>query len=230
MRENIPTTERSTGNNMRHVSMAARMGCALLCVAGASACADTVQTLRPFVGIGYSSGGDTILPVTVTVKNASSTQYHEDISAGAGAEARAGLAFRPQGSAFSVRGSVGVHNDQSNGIDNDQAFFRRYPIEVQAVWHPGERWSMGLGARKATRAVFGLNNATIVSGSTTYTNVTVREQFSSSVGLVMEGEWAATPSWGLSLRYVRERFKTQDANPQTVNGDHLGLATQFYFN
>jgi hypothetical protein len=29
---------------------------------------------------------------------------------------------------------------------------------------------------------------------------------------------------------VRERFKTQDANPQTVNGDHLGLATQFYFN
>lgn len=215
---------------MRHTSMAAWMGCALLSVAGASACADTVQTLRPFVGIGYSSGGDTILPVTVTVKNASSTQYHEDISAGAGAEARAGLAFRPQGSAFSVRGSLGVHNDQSNGIDNAQFFFRRYPVEVQAVWHPSDRWSMGLGARKATRAVYGSNNATVVKDGITSTNVTERLKFKSSLGMLIEGEWAAMPSWGLSLRYVRERFKTQETNPRTYNGDHLGLATQFYFN
>ena len=89
---------------------------------------------------------------------------------------------------------------------------------------------MGLGARKATRAVFGFNNATVVQDGTTYTNVTERYKFKSSLGMVIEAEWAATTSWGLSLRYVREHFKTQEANPRTYNGDHLGLATQFYFN
>ncbi len=216
---------------MKSTLKAAAFACALSTSAMAADTSNATGGVRPFVGIGYSSGGDTIMPVQITVTNSAGTQYREDISAGAGIEARAGLWFRPQGSAFSVRGSLGVHNDQSNGINNDQSFFRRYPIELQAIWHQSPQLSLGLGARKATRAVFGVNNATLSDGNgNTQQNVTFREKYKSSVGVVLEGEWAITPGWGLSLRYVRERFKTQDDAPETVKGDHVGLATQWYFN
>lgn len=228
----IPTKLKQTlGNDMKSTFQTLALACALTTPAMAADNVGAPGALRPFVGIGYSSGGDTIMPVQITVTNSAGTQYREDISGGAGIEGRAGLWFRPQGSAFSVRGSLGVHNDQANGINNDQSFFRRYPIELQAIWHQSPQLSLGLGARKATRAVLGVNNATLrLNDGSTVSNVTFRQKYTSSVGVVLEGEWAITPGWGLSLRYVRERFKTQDEAPETVNGDHVGLATQWYFN
>lgn len=228
MRENVHIKDNTLQDFMRLTSPATRLASLLWLVATATAQAEPPSPLRPFIGVGYTSGGDTIAPVTVQVQNSSVT-YKESISAGAGPEARAGLAFRPAGSPFSLRASLGVHNDQSNSIDGGEAFFRRYPVELQAVWHHSERLSLGLGARRSTRAVFGLNSATVSNGNGGTQIVSTREPLKAQVGWVAEAEWALTPSWGLSLRYVRERFKTEGDDPLTFKGDHLGVATQLYF-
>lgn len=88
--------------------------------------------------------------MTITPKG-SSTKYKEDISAGAGIEGRIGLSLRLSNTPVSIRASYGIHNDQSNGIENDRLFFRRYPVELMGFYHFTDRASVGMGVRRATR-------------------------------------------------------------------------------
>jgi hypothetical protein len=45
------------------------------------------------------------------------------------------------------------------------------------------------------------------------------------VGLVLEGEYLATPKLGISLRVVNEKVTV---NGSSVNGDHVGLGLNYY--
>lgn len=186
--------------------------------------------LRPFVGLGFTSGGDTLQPVTL-IPEGTTTEYKENVSAGGGIEARVGLALRMSGLPVSLRASVGAHNDQVNGSDGEKVYFRRFPLELQAMWHMGDRFSVGLGVRKATRARLTYKNVSYTDGSgDTQTIGEVKTRFTSSLGLALEAEYALTPSWSISGRYVREHFKTEGSAPERADADHVGITTQWYFN
>jgi hypothetical protein len=184
--------------------------------------------LRPFIGLGFTSGGDTVTSVTTTVKG-TSTQYSDDLSAGGGIDLRLGLSYRLGALPWTVQGSWGIHNDQSNGVDGERYSFRRYPVEAQLQWHATDRAKIGFGLRKATRPVL-----SIVNGSSGDTRLSINERytFKSSVGVFVEGEYAVTPSWAFKLRYVHENFKlpVEGEADLKYEGDHLGLLTVFYFN
>ncbi|WP_294636778.1 hypothetical protein [uncultured Aquabacterium sp.] len=208
---------------MRHIVVAA-----LLCGFAYSAQAEGAA-LRPFVGLGYTSGGETLLPVTVSPQG-SSTQYKEDISAGAGVEGRVGLSFRLSEAPVSIRASYGIHNDQANGITNERIFFRRYPVELIGYYHFTDRASVGIGVRRATRPALRLKNAQLTTtGGTKVSGVNAVVDFESSTGVVLEGEWLLTPNWGIGVRYVREHFTYDGVERVRVNADHIGVNTQWYF-
>lgn len=208
------------------LTIAAALLCSVLSTAHAQQGGPSPAALRPFVGIGYTSGGETLVPVTVKPRG-SGTEFKEDVSAGAGLEARVGLSFRLADMPVSVRASYGIHNDQSNGIDNDRVFFRRYPVEVLGFYHFSERASLGVGVRRATRPTLRYKNANIVlPDGSEVTGFDATYGLQSTTGIVLEGEWRMTPSWGVSLRYVKEHFKVPGVR---IDADHVGVNTQWYF-
>jgi hypothetical protein len=198
--------------------------------------------LRPFIGIGFSWGGSTIAPLKM-VPQGTTTQYDEDISAGAGLDLRVGLNYKLPESPFSLQAAFAYNNDGIGGIDGKYGYFRRFPIELIARWHFSERGTVGLGVRKATQGRFQVGGRIC-----TYTDKNDVEQscdghasMVSSGGVLIEGEYALTPSWGIKARYVHESFKMKDV-PATwaavdvtqegkkYDADHIGLLTVYYFN
>jgi hypothetical protein len=182
--------------------------------------------IRPLVGIGYSVGGSTIQPVTI-VPVGTTTQYKEDISAGAGIEFSAGLVMRVPGTPFSLKGTLGHHVDGVHGI-GARASFWRTPFEGGLQWHINERATVGAGLRHAVRAKYNLKVENCGSAG-----VTCEESYwlAGTNGWYLEGEWAVYPSWGLRLQAVKESFKVKPPLAQThYNGDHIGLMSVFYFN
>lgn len=207
-------------------TIAAALLCSVFSTVHAQQGTASPAALRPFVGIGYTSGGETLVPVTVRQRGGGA-EFDEDISAGAGVEGRVGLSVRLADMPVSVRASYGIHNDQSNGIDNDRVFFRRYPVEVLGFYHFSDRASLGVGVRRATRPVLRYKNANVaLPDGTEVTGFDATYHLQSAPGVVLEGEWRVTPSWGLSLRYVKEHFKVQGVR---IDADHVGVNTQWYF-
>lgn len=216
----IPTKlKQTTGNDMKSIFQTLALACAL---SSSVMAADTTGALRPFVGIGYSWGGDTILPVTL-VTIGTGTRYREDVSAGAGLDLRAGLDYRLSGAPVSVQASIGQHNDEVNGLEGETAKFRRNPIELLAYWHGTPSTRVGFGVRRATRATYSLYGGSV--------STPLKTHFKASTGIVLEGEYFIAPSWSVKARYVHETFRSTDATPELrFDGSHLGLLTQFYFN
>lgn len=213
---------------MRHTFAAALLCSVLSTTVHAQQAATSPAALRPFVGIGYTSGGDTLIPVRIT-QQGGGKEFSEDISAGGGLEARVGLSFKLANMPASVRASYGVHSDQHNGISNGQAFFRRYPVEVLGFYHFSDRASVGVGVRRATRPVLRFKNASVTIDGTKIENFNEDFDLQPSTGIVLEGEWRLTPSWGVSLRYVKEHFNYGSGPGSRIEADHLGINTQWYF-
>lgn len=185
--------------------------------------------LRPFIGVGFTSGGDTILPVTVTVQN-SSTQYHEDISAGGGLDLRVGLSQRLGDLPWTVQVAAAYHNDQSNGIEGSKYRFRRLPIEATLLWHATDRVRIGFGVRKATNATFKIDNGHGIDGNGDEFSGEYRKYaLKASTGIILEGEYAVTPGWSLKGRYVFESFRFRDyPQAEKVDAEHLGIQSVWY--
>lgn len=192
---------------------------------------DNPGGLRPFIGVGYTFGGDTIQHVTLQPKG-TTIEYQEDISAGGGLDLRVGLDYRFRGSPFSLQASLAYHNDQVNGSDGERSFFVRVPVELVALYHFNPRGSVGLGVRKATHAKFSSRGGTCTyPDGSTEACPRIDEKLNASTGIILEAEWAVTPSWGLKGRYVRESFKFEnDPTQEKYEGDHVGLMSVFYFN
>ena len=191
--------------------------------------------LRPFIGAGFTWGGDTITPVTITPQG-SSTHYEEDISAGAGLALQFGLSYRLSNAPITLQASVGYHNDQASGLDG-RFYFRRIPLELMAQWHAGDRTRVGFGVRRGTRAKFVEDGGTCTyTDPTTNTNTSgpcaINERMKGSTGVVLEVEQMLTPSWGVKARYVHEYYRFNDltVDDHKYDGNHIGLMTTFYFN
>lgn len=188
--------------------------------------------LKPFVGIGYSWGGDTIQAVTLIPQGQTAKRYEEDISAGAGLMVQAGVAYSLRELPLTLKGSVGYHNDQVNGVNGESSAFRRTPIELLLQWHTSKQGRIGFGLRHITRATFASKGGTCGPTNAPVACATYREPMKASTGLVLEGEWMLTPSWGVQARYVFEsyRFKDSSFDATRYEGNHLGLMTSYYFN
>lgn len=204
-----------------------------MAAAASIAHADTNQAepsgLRPFVGIGFTSGGDTIEHDTINPIG-TTTQYQEDISAGGGLDLRLGLSYKLGTLPLTLQGSWGMHNDQASGAFGGHAFFRRYPLELMLQWHATDRTKIGFGLRTTTGARFHSEGDPVTTNGVTQPSYTTDYKFKSSTGLILETEWAATPSWGLKARYVHESYRRTDIpDGEKYQADHLGLLTVFYF-
>jgi hypothetical protein len=186
--------------------------------------------LRPFIGIGFTSGGDTIHGVNLIPQN-SSIKYEEDVSAGGGLDLRVGLSYQLGNSPLTLQGSWGGHNDQVNGLEGGTAYFRRYPLEAILQWQVTPQGKVGFGLRRITRANFHSHGGTYDDNGTAKPYPTLDARFKASTGLILEGEWALTPSWGLKGRYVHESYRFKDyPDLEKYEGDHVGLITVYYFN
>lgn len=187
--------------------------------------------LRPFIGAGFTWGGDTIQAWKL-IPQGTTTEYEEDISAGSGLDLRLGLSYRLGDTPLTLQGSVGYHNDQASGL-NSNSRFRRYPIELLLQWHVSEKGRLGFGVRRAVNASLSSKGGTCDNGlGGTYACPRINEDMKSSTGLVIEGEWMVSPSWGLKARYVHEnyRFKDSTFDSGKYEGDHFGVMTSVYFN
>lgn len=217
---------------MRNIRATA--ACALT-LAAASTWADGFDTLetrnswRPFVGLGFTSGGDTLLKVNLVPKGGSGTTYREDVSSGGGLDLRAGVSRRLGELPLTAQFAVAYHNDQVNGIDGEKARFRRVPLEATLLWHATDRARIGFGVRKATRPTFKVDNVKFDVNGQEVTG-SGKASFKASVGFIVEAEYAMTPSWGLKGRYVFESYRLRD-DPQgeKFDANHLGVSSVWYF-
>jgi hypothetical protein len=211
---------------MKPLLAAGMLSCALVSAAHGQSFHEPRAWIRPMVGIGYSLGGQTVLPVTL-VPEGTTTRYDEDVSAGAGIEFSAGLVLQLPGAPWSVKATLGHHVDGVHGI-SARASFWRTPIEGGLQWHVNERATLGVGLRHAVRAKF---NAKVENCGSQGVTCADSYWLAGSNGWYLEGEWAATRNWGLRLQAVHESFTIKPPREQrTYKGDHVGLTSIFYFN
>ncbi len=167
----------------------------------------------PFLGGGLTAGGDKLTQVTYV------TGETENLHAGGLLDLRAGLDFRMVNSDISLQGAIAYHTDRSDA-NNGSVDFSRMPIEFLVQWHINERWAVGAGVRKALEAKY--------NGADAGTQFGTDQKYSSSTGVILEGEFAITPSVGLKARYVKEEY-TGRIDRQKVDGNHFGVLAVYYF-
>jgi hypothetical protein len=163
------------------------------------------RTVRAFIGAGLTGGGDSL--ATVVFTNGTT----EDVRAGQLVHLYGGVEFR-LAPLFTVQTSLGYHVDDTSRFSNGSLRFSRVPVELLAHYQIDNRVRLGGGARFVNNAK--LEGHGVLSGN--------RIDFDSTVGAVIEGEYLVTPSIGLKLRYVNEKYKTGGVS---VDGSHGG----FYF-
>lgn len=183
------------------------IGIALLCAGIVNAQAQE-RTVRGVLGIGATGGGDTLATVIYTDGTTDSIKAGGLVHVFGGAEFRVG----PQ---FTVQATVGYHVDETSGASNGSLRFSRYPIELLGHFQVAPQFRLGGGARFVSSAK--IDSRGVLAGS--------RIDFDSTVGGVVEGEWLVTPSIGLKLRYVSEKYK---ANGVSVDGNHGGFYFSWY--
>lgn len=215
---------------MRKAMLAACLLPLLACPAAAQSSDESAylpKGLRPFIGIGLSTGGDTIMRVQNDAEGASANDITR-IRAGDGLDLRVGLSMRLGNLPFSLQTAVAYHNDQTNGQDDTKYRFRRVPVEATLLWHATDRARIGFGVRKATNPVLKIDNGRFEGIST---RVDAKIDMKASTGFIVEGEYAVTPGWSLKGRYVYETFRYADfPEADKVKGDHLAVQSVWYLN
>lgn len=163
---------------------------------------------RGILGIGLTSGGDTLASVQFTNGDT------QDIKAGGLVHLYGGVELRVS-PVVTMQATVGYQVDDTGSNSNGALRFSRYPLEVLAHYQINNNVRIGGGARF-------VNNAKL-TGSGVLTGINV--DFDSTTGAVVEGEYLVTPSIGLKLRAVRETYKPSGGGP-SADGSHVG----FFFN
>jgi hypothetical protein len=172
----------------------------------------------PFLGGGLTVGGDKITQAQYT--NGDTQNLH----AGGLLDLRAGLDFRMVGTDISLQGVVAYHTDRSNA-NNGSVDFSRMPLEFLVQWHANEKWAFGGGVRKAIGVRYNGSDAGTQFGQ----QIGGDQKFKSSVGWILEGEYAIIPSVGLKVRYVKEDYTSKSVNGPKFDGSHFGVLGVYYF-
>jgi len=180
---------------------------------------DGDNPIHPLVGIALTGGGDKLSSVEYT--NGDSV----DITAGGLVQLYGGLEYHEKGSPFGFQGTIGYHVD-SAGARNGNQRFSRWPIEGIALFNLAPQFRLGAGLRYAASAKFTSDGAGYVGNA----------DFNSHLGGILMGEWLITPSMGLQLRYVNEKYKVKGVAADgvtpmdyTIDGSHGGIGFNYYF-
>ena len=167
----------------------------------------------PFLGGGITVGGDRL--VQTSYVNGETDNLHT----GGLFDLRAGLDFRMVNSDISLQGVIAYHSDRSDA-NNGSVDFTRMPIEFLVQWHINPRWAVGGGLRKALETKY--------NGIDAGTQFAPDQKYKSSMGWILEGEFAITPSVGLKARYIKEDY-TGQIDGKKFDGSHFGLLGVYYF-
>jgi len=202
---------------MKHLIAPLALAAAALAPTLAHAGLDNGAPIHPLIGIAITGGGDKLASAEF------SNGYSKDITAGGLVYVYGGVEFHQPGSPFGFQGTVGYHFDNTSA-DNGNQRFSRVPFEAIALYDVAPKLRVGVGARYASDAKFRSSGAGDVGDA----------DFDSRMGLVLMGEWLITPSMGLQLRYVNEKYKAHGyVNGQpaeaTIDGSHAGLGFNYYF-
>ncbi|ADE12243.1 hypothetical protein [Sideroxydans lithotrophicus] len=172
--------------------------------------------------LGITVGGDVISKVT----RADGT--FREISAGGLYQAGLGALYRWDAIPFSAELTINYHvNSDYNG--NDNASFRRNPLEALVYFNGMDRFRIGAGMRYvyAARAISVLNG------------VTERIAFANARGSIVEIGYEVTPYGWINLRYVKEHYTiaaysttaTISVPPNTApyDGSHYGFFISYEY-
>jgi hypothetical protein len=178
---------------------------------------DSDNPIHPLVGVAITGGGDKLS--SVEYENGGS----RDITAGGLVQVYGGVEYHQKGSPFGFQATIGYHFDNTSAENGDQRF-SRWPIEAIALFNVAPQFRLGVGARYASSAKFTSSGAGYVGNA----------DFTSRVGGIVMGEWLITPSMGLQLRYVNEKYKVKAYNGETtteldIDGSHGGIGFNYYF-
>ena len=203
---------------MKKLVSIAALALAALAPTLAHAGLDSDNPIHPLVGVALTAGGDKI--ASVEYKDGGS----RDITAGGLVQIYGGVEYHEKGSPFALQGTVGYHFDNTSASNGNQRF-ERFPFELIALFNATPKFRMGIGARYAAGAKFTSDGAGYVGNA----------DFKSQVGALLMAEWLITPSMGLQLRYVDEKYKVDTvlsngtASHNTIDGSHGGLGFNYYF-
>lgn len=164
-----------------------------------------------FVGIAVTGGGDTLAHVTYTNGDT------KDIKSGGLVDIKGGIEYRAPDSPFAVQASLGYHVDRT-AASNGDVRFTRYPLELLGFWSAQPNFRIGGGLRKALSPKLSSSGVAAGLGNA---------DLSSTVGVVLEGEYLFSPHFGLTLRGVGEKYKFSDGTK--VDGNHFGVRFNYYF-
>jgi hypothetical protein len=185
---------------------------AIVCLAALTAATGAAHAqsggARGILGLGITTGGDTLASVTFT--DGTTT----DIKGGGVVHLYGGVEI-PVGPTVSMQATLGYHVDDTGGASNGSLRFSRYPLELLAHVYINPNVRIGGGARFVNSAK--LTGSGVLSG--------IEAEFDSTIGAVLEGEYLVTPNIGLKLRAVSEKYKPKGGGLST-DGNHVG----FYFN
>ena len=168
---------------------------------------------RGFVALGFLGGGEKLSTVDVTVGNSTST---ESVRAGGSVDIRGGAEFALN-PAWSIQLSAGYVTDGVRA-ENGKVTFTAWPVEALAHYRIVDAWRVGAGIRAPLSAKYEEGG---VVGSFT-------ARFNASVSPVVEVEWLVTPSIGVKLRGMQEKYKVKGTSVK-VDGNRVGLTASLYF-
>lgn len=172
--------------------------------------------------LGITVGGDIISKVT----HADGT--FREISAGGLYQAGLGALYQWDAIPFSAELTLNYHvNSDYNG--NDNASFRRVPLEALAYFNGLGRFRIGAGMRYvySARATSALNG------------VTEKITFENARGSIVEIGYQVRPYGWVNLRYVKEIYKVEtyfttgtapaSSGHTPYNGSHVGLFISYEY-
>jgi hypothetical protein len=177
----------------------------------ASAQGQDKRAVRPLIGIGLTFGGDKLATADFTDGTS------DTIRAGGLVTFYGGVEFRAT-EALAVQATVGYHVDDTRAASNGSLRFSRYPVDVLALFSVNDKVRLGGGVEFV--------NSPKLAGRGAVGNFTV--EFKNSAGLVLEGEYLFTRSFGMKARAASHTFKVQGSSEE-VNGSYGGLMLNYYF-
>lgn len=169
------------------------------------------EGFRPLIGIEGTVGGKSL-----------ATLYSEfggaKISSGGLIHAFAGIEYQSADSPLAVQFNVGWHYD-GRGDGSSSAEFSRLPVELIGFWQAADKWRVGGGLRKATRArvrTSGLADAGSYALESTW-------------GVVLQADYPLGDRAALFGRYVDETYKSSELPGGDVTGRHVGAGFRYRF-
>lgn len=185
-------------------------GAVMLACVAVSAHAEGVR-LRPFVGVGVTKGGGNLATAQYTGSTSVTLKAGDELAFKTGLD----ISFTPT---VSGQFNVGYHTAESSS-SNGSVKFTRIPVELLGHMRLADVFRLGAGVRTT------LHGRMTGTGDVGRTN----QSFSTSFGLVFEGDYFVTQGLALTARYVAEKYK-YNGSGASVSGNHAGAYLTYYFN